>query len=267
MVIAAEVFHLKLDLRQFAPSTDAICEAWCGCASIGQTWNLTGMSWATNNGPLQVSSQDGFLGVQKPGRDGVTNPYTAATEKIVADLAGVIGLPIPPVTLWDRGAAAGDPRFVAMSAWAFSSALTWAQAETLLTAEQKLSLAGAASAVLPFEVWVSAQDRQNPGNMLVDGNLVDNQARGAWIDYSFSLDYFWKGNLDVSTNVPQIYPPVGGLDVSRAREAATAISMVDPATIEGIVNRVPEDYLPKAAGQNIIRNLLARQAPVFSAFK
>jgi hypothetical protein len=225
------------------------------------------MSWATNNGPVQVSNQGGFLGVQKPGRDGVTNPHTAATEKIIADLASAVGLPIPPVTLWDRGGAAGDPRFVAISAWAFSSALTWAQAETLLSAEQKLSLAGAASAVLPFEVWVSAQDRQNPGNMLVDGDLIGNQARGAWIDYSFSLDYVWKGNLDVSTSVPPIYPPVGALDVSRAREAATAISEVDPATIESIVNRVPEDYLPKAAGQNIIRNLLARQAPVFSAFK
>jgi hypothetical protein len=197
----------------------------------------------------------------------VTNPFTAATEKIVADLAGVIGLPIPPVTLWDRGAAGGAPRFVAVSAWAFSSALTWGQVEALLSPEQKSSLAGVASAVLPFEVWVSAQDRQNPGNMLVDGNLVDDQARGAWIDYSFSLDYVWKGNRDVSTGVPPVYPPVGPLDVSRAREAATAISTIEAATIESIVNRVPEDYLPKAAAQNIIRNLLARQAPVVSAFK
>jgi hypothetical protein len=258
---------LTLGLRRFAPSTDAISKSWCGCASVGQTWNVTGTSWATNNGPLQVSDQNGFLGVQKPGRDGVTNPHTAATEKIVADLAGVVGLPIPPVTLWDRGAAAGPPRFVAVSAWAFSSALTWAQAEALLTPEQKLSIVGAASAVLPFEVWVSAQDRQNPGNMLVDGDLVGSQARGAWIDYSFSLEYVWKGNLDVSTNVPPLYPPVGALDVSRAREAAAAISNVDPVTIESIVNRVPEDYLPKAAGQNIIRNLLARRAAVVSAFK
>jgi hypothetical protein len=97
-VIAVEVFHLKLDWRRFAPSTDAVCEAWCGCASVGHNWTPTGPSWGTNNGPLQVSNPDGFLGVQKPGRDGVTNPFTAATEKIVADLAGAIGLPIPPVT-------------------------------------------------------------------------------------------------------------------------------------------------------------------------
>jgi hypothetical protein len=125
------------DFRRFAAATQAIDQTWSSCDSTNDAWAPTGIAWGTNNGPLQVKNAAGVVGVQKPGRDGVTNPYTAATEKIIADLAHQLKLPVPPVTLWDRGQAAGAPRYVAVSAWAYENTLTWAQAEPGLDAAQK----------------------------------------------------------------------------------------------------------------------------------
>jgi len=125
------------------------------------------VDWKTNNGPIQVKNAAGMLGVQKPGHGNPTNPHTAATEKIVADLAYLIKLPVPPVTLWDRGASSGMPQYVAVSAWAYADALTWQQGEAGLQAAERATLVPWVSAMMPFEAWISADDRQNGGNVLL----------------------------------------------------------------------------------------------------
>ncbi len=202
-----------------------------------------------------------MLGVQKPGIETPTNPYTAATEKIVGDLAFVIGLPVPPVTLWDRGAAPGSPQFVAISAWAFQQPFTWAQIEALLTRDQLRQLIRPASAMIPFEVWISAEDRQNAGNVLI-GIEPSREVLGAWIDYAFSLDHVRKGNNQMACTVTAMYPPVGVPDTDVMKSFAERIAAVDNTTVEGIINRIPSQCLPRAVADNIIRNLLSRRAAV-----
>jgi hypothetical protein len=195
----------------------------------------------------------------------VTNPHTAATEKIVADLAHVIGLPVPPVTLWDRGDGAADPRYVAVSAWAFVSPLTWAQAAPALSSQQKASLIETASAMIPFEMWIGADDRQNDTNLLIDGDMQGDTTRGAWIDYAFALDHTWKGNLVPVGGVPVMFPPVGAREPEPSSTIAKRITDVEDAAISRIVNRVPRHYLPDASAANIVRNLLERRAQVNAA--
>lgn len=248
--------------RRFAAATCAIEAAWSTTVSSGDTWKETGIRWTTNNGPSQMANASGMLGVQKPGISGASNPHTAATEKIVADLAYKVGLPVPPVTLWDRGAAADDPRFVAISAWAFQQPFTWAQIETLLTHAQRQQLIRPASAMIPFEVWINADDRHNAGNVLV--GFESEEAIGAWIDYAFSLDYLWKGNVCPGCAVTPMYPQVGVADTVSMKSTADRIAAVDSKTIEEIINRVPSGYLPRGVADNIILNLLARQTGVRS---
>ena len=161
---SGEGCDLLLDLRHFAPRTEALDDAWCSCACSGNSWTPTGEQWGTNNGPIKVVDAAGNAGVQKPGKIGVTNPHTAATEKIAEDLSKLVGLPVPAITLDDRGAAAGEPRFVTVSAWAFEAPVTRAQAEPQLSPAQGASLIKAASAMIPFELWIggrrSAERRQ-----------------------------------------------------------------------------------------------------------
>ena len=249
------------DLRHFAPATQALDDAWCSCTCSGDTWTPTGHQWGTENGPLKVANGAGVSGVQKPGKVGVSNPHTPATEKIVADLAKIIGLPIPPITLHDRGTAAGDPRYVAISAWAFDSPVTWAQAEPLLSSAQKASLIPAASAMIPFEMWIGATDRQNGGNVLIDGTL-GTPIKGAWIDYAFALDHLWKGNLHPVGGVLPMYPAIGVPDQAVMKAVAALILKVDDAAIGGIVNRIAAEYLPAPVAANIVRNLVARKPQV-----
>jgi hypothetical protein len=225
-------------------------------------WTPTGTGWGTNNSPVQVSKPSGDLGVQKPGKPVPDNPHTAATEKIVADLAYALGLPVPPVTLWDRGGGAGDPRFVAVSAWAFTAPLTWGQAQASLSQGQRNSMLRAASAMIPFEMWVDAQDRQNDGNVLVDGASPAGQVYAAWIDYAFALDHTWKGNLAAVTHVATMFPPVGVPDGPTMKASADEILGLNDGAIVAIVNRIAIDYLPRSVADNIIRNLLSRRAPV-----
>jgi hypothetical protein len=210
---------------------------------------------------VQVGNATGLLGVQKPGHGRPSNIHTAATEKIVADLAAVIGLPIPPVTLWDRGAASGDPQYVAVSAWAFEQPLTWQQGEKSLDAVQRDQLIRPASSIIPFEAWISAQDRQNAGNVLITLDAT-GAALGAWIDYAFALDHGWKGNNNAACPVGPLYPPVGAADVRVMREVADEIAAIDNQTIEGIINRIPSSYLARGAADNIIANLISRRAAV-----
>ena len=202
-----------------------------------------------------------MFGVQKPGISSPSNPYTAATEKIVADLAFVLDLPVPPVTLWDRGAAAGAPRYVAVSAWAFEQPFTWLQIEALLSREQLQQMVRPASAMLPFEEWIGADDRQNAGNVLV-GFGPANEAIGAWIDYAFALDHVWRGNERANCAVRELYPRVGIPDTDAMKSTAERIAGVDSKTIEEIINRVPSQYLPAGVAENIRRNLLLRQSAV-----
>jgi hypothetical protein len=46
---------------------------------------------------------------------------------------------------------------------------------------------------------------------------------------------------------------------------ADKIAAVDNALIEGIVNRVPSEYLPRNVAENIIRNLISRRATLRAA--
>ena len=247
---------LPFDFRRFAPATAAIEAAWSTTASSGDAWLDTPTKWGTNTGPALVRTAGGFQAVKKPGLPMAGN-MIAAREKIAADLAYLLELPVPPVTLWDTGCGV----YAAVSALAFVSSLTWGQAQKLLTGPQTAELIPAMSAMIPFESWIDAQDRQNEGNVLV-GIEPTGRAVGAWIDYTFSMDHVWQGNMKVACAVPPQYPPVGAPDAAVIMEVAEKIATIKDAEVEEIINRIPGNCLPAASAASIRDNLLARRAPV-----
>lgn len=253
------------NFRFFAPLTQNADQSWSSCLSSGDEWKLTGEQWATNTGPIGVENAAGLKGVQKPGNNLQPQLYIAATEKIVADLAHFLQLPVPPVTIWDRGLGAGDPRFVAVSAWAQVGVLQWQQVMMTVTPEQQMALCPAASAMVPFETWIGAQDRQNGGNMLV---AVDSSGavQGYWIDYAFSLNHSWVGNKHHTCQVAPMYPSVGSVDDAVVRDVTAKIMALSDATITEIVNRIPEECLPRPIADIILDNLLGRRASLARVF-
>jgi hypothetical protein len=62
-----------------------------------------------------------------------------------------------------------------------------------------------------------------------------------------------------------MYPAVGAVDDAVTKAIADRILKVEDQTIEGIINRIPAEYMPAASAANIVRNLLARRRQVAAA--
>jgi hypothetical protein len=115
--------------------------------------------------------------------------------------------------------------------------------------------------MMPFEAWISADDRQNGGNVLL-GHSPSGAIGAAWIDYAFALDHVWKGNNVSGCNVPPMYPTLGAPSVDIMKAVAQSIAELERAAIEGILNRIPPSFLPRNVADSIGRNLLSRRAGV-----
>lgn len=123
------------------------------------------------------------------------------------------------------------------------------------------ALVPAMSAMVPFEAWIAAGDRQNGGNVLV-AVLPTGEPVAAWIDYAFSLDHAWERNLHTTCTLPPCYPPLGEPDPAIMKEIACRIEAMKDEEIEGVVNRIPGNCLEKAVRDSICANLLERRAAV-----
>src|SRR5206468_12857702 len=133
-----------------------------------------------------------------PGRNmpPVAQHPRAAHEKIAADLAYDLGLPLPPVVLWEYvHAGPQEERYMAISAEAFPNAHMWRQVLTLPPLLQRVhpQLKWVCSAMAPFDTWVDNTDRHNDGNLLLTEDVSVQPAllRVAFIDYANSLSMTW----------------------------------------------------------------------------
>jgi len=206
---------------------------------------------------------DGLVGLAKPGVKKSDDIARAAHEKIASDLAYHLGLPVPPVILWDRGEDCESERYVSVSAWAFSPALSWQEAQDQLTDALKSQAAPIVSAMLAFETWISAEDRKSD-HLLVNLTEPDSRLQLAFIDYAYCMSKVWN-SPDVPVRAVPSYVPVKQDDAATS-ETAGKICRFDEDTLRQIVNRIPESYLSEAKRQTIISNLLSRSRKIDSIF-
>ncbi len=178
--------------RSFSAELELLADVWSTSIMTTDTWNLTGKKWATNSQPVEVSNQNNIRGVAKPGALINDRCLRAAHEKIVSDLAYVLGLPIPPVVLWDRGEGHVGARHAAISAWAFPRANEWPVARPRLNPAQIEKAKQIAGAMRAFDTWIAASDRKGD-HVLVSDDGIEDTISLAQIDYAFALSYEWCG--------------------------------------------------------------------------
>lgn len=240
--------------RSFETATEELATSWSTSVSTRDAWQDLGAFGGSESKPFRVQSGQ-FIGLAKPGErkgDGIAR---AAHEKIVSDLAYVLHLPVPPVILWDRGETPHE-RFVSISAWAFSPALSWDQAAARLTEQHKATSSEVVSAMLAFEAWISAQDRKS--DHLLTNVRSDGGLQLAFIDYAYSLSYSWPGE-NAEVGAPGQYVPVARNE-SAIRSMTESILQVNSEIVNTIVGRVPTSYLPLDKARIIISNLITRKA-------
>jgi hypothetical protein len=187
-----------------------------------------------------------------------TGTPRAAHEKIAADLARLLGVPVPPVLLWTNQA---DGSKYSISSWAYKQPNTWdvmAPAMTDLFKENAYKTIGDA---IVFHTWVADIDR-HAQNTLVDADSSDNNPRICFIDHAFSLSHSQEFGNQTFTRAVHRYVPAGAVDERGLAHMARMIEAMAPESVESVVRRIPEGFLSPTRADIIVRELLRRKAAI-----
>lgn len=257
--------------RAFSDDLEAIAQRWNEVVCTSDKWTPEGPPGEAEgiSAGFYVRS-DGVRGFAKPsvhpnprlGSPHVTNPV-AAHEKIAADLAHRLGLPVPPAVLWDRGKRKdGSPHLCVISALAFAPAYKWSQVMRLPRAGVRMlpAISAAASAMVVYDTWMDNRDRINPGNLIVSEDGTTGLIRCAYIDFAQSMTFGWQDGPAPSI-LSQIGPYPGSVpvDLKAMTETLCKIESMDDAAISEPIQRIPTSFMTSQRKQVIINGLRQRR--------
>lgn len=265
-------------LRPYSDDVEGLAALWYGrCETTGDDWKETSRAGDAGGEASGYFVTSGTLnGYAKPSKiDSNPKPYPrAAHEKIAADLAFMLGLPLPPVLLqrWPAAPPQGDQRFVAISLRPFLNVHKWEHitAVPAVAEQMKLELKPVASALVPFDTWLDNGDRSNGGNLIVskDGTDPAKPLRVAYIDYSNSMVCEWRNRPFTDIPLRPIYPTdQKDADVSVMADILWRIEVLPSDTIQTIVGRIPDDFATQAMRSQILDGLLHRKSRVHAVLK
>jgi hypothetical protein len=265
--------------RRFHADAELLATAWRSSCETDATdeWTL-----APRVGTKPKTTAGYFVscgtvnGYAKPKKiDQGPSPYPrAAHEKIAADLAYDLGLPVPPVKLhrWQGAPPHGDQPLVAISLVPFLNVHRWEEIEIFpeICRQMKLSLRDVASAFVPFDTWLDNNDRANGGNLLVSKDTVDpgQPLRVAYLDHASSMTKVW-GNRGFKQIVPRpIYPTEReDADVGAMGAMLAKIEGMEDRRIREIVGQIHDDFIPARQKTLIIDALIYRRPLVRAALE
>jgi hypothetical protein len=195
------------------------------------------------------------------------NKSRAAHERIASVLGNYLGLPVPPVTLWDRSGVASVEASACVVAWAFRPVYPLAVGVPHLTASERMHVGPVLSALVPFDFWVADTDRKSD-HLLIGSPQGGRPAPIASIDYSNSMSFQWDRADHPNTGSPWFkteWPKLGiVIDRLEMDQSIEKIENFDDQHIYDIVAEVPESFLPVTRRDIIIQNLISRKSRVRS---
>lgn len=225
---------MKPTFRPFSEAIEALAREWARSAETRLDWTVEKVIFGGESRPEFVRCGE-LLGVAKPGKtfkpDDLEDGQIprAAHEKIASDLAFLLGLPVPPVTLWRR--PGGEP--ASISLLPFDQVVNWKEAR--LGEADKGSNAAALSALIPFDLWIEARDRRKPENIIVDAN---DAGKVAAVDYAFSMFRYWAAGESV-----KYQPFIESPDRAAIDLIAEKIVKLSESQIMTVVERIPAEFL------------------------
>jgi hypothetical protein len=255
--------------RAFPNAVEAISRQWREEVLTTLAWTIVGQPGALGGGAQGfLVRSEGRGGFAKPGNNQppVAQHPRAAHEKIAADLAFELGLPVPPAVLWDQcSVPAVQERYMSISHLAFTPTFTWGQieAQPQLVGRLTAAISATVSAMAAFDTWVGNTDRANASNVLAQ---LDDQhdppvARVAYIDYANSLSFGWRSNEAAWRQGAAVGCYPGGVvpDLTAMAEGIERIEALPASLVEDIVGRIPPGFLTDDCRQVILRGLSHRK--------
>lgn len=250
-------------LRRFADREAIVADEWQDLVQSADVWSLGDPVGTGESGSLHITGEDSLCGIAKPAFQ--KQMPRAAHEKIAADLAHALGLPVPPVILWTN--PVGGAQF-AISLRAFSQPLTWGQASHLTGKANFLSAcADTLAAGYVFHVWLGDTDHGgNPGNILIDANSSEESPGLAFIDHAFSLSYAWPAPAPPLSHIGGYYLAHDQLPKSAIAKTVEWVQDISPEGIERIVRRIPTSFLAVDRADFIVECLISRRGQLTGFF-
>jgi hypothetical protein len=262
---------LMVGQRRFHADAELLATAWRSSCETDATdeWRLAprvGTKPKTTAGYfVSCGTVNGYAKPKKIDRSPSPNPR-AAHEKIAADLAYDLGLPVPPVKLhrWQGAPPHGDQPFVAISLVPFLNVYRWEEIENFpdICQQMKLSLSEVASAFVPFDTWLDNNDRVNNGNLLVSNDSVDpnRPLRVAYLDHSNSMMKVWAIRDFKEVVSRPIYPTEReDADIGAMGAILAKIEAMEDRRIREIVGQIHDDFIPAEQKTLIIDALIYRR--------
>jgi hypothetical protein len=262
--------------RQFSSACELVARDWRTNVESPDEWTAT-----TAPGALLGESQgylvtcgaiNAYVKPSKKDKSALPVPR-AAHEKIAADLAQDLGLPVAPAIL-KRWAAPphGDETCAVCVLVPFHPSHKWDAVKAVpgLEATLKQGLRIAASSMVAFDTWLGNTDRANGGNVLVNQVTAGPgpaKLNVAYLDFSYSMSHAWRPDFRTVTPVG-VYPTdPPHIDRITVEWVVSSIEGLSEETIRTVVSRIPVDFLPVAAATVITDGLLYRQSRVRDALK
>jgi hypothetical protein len=216
--------------------------------------------------------RDNLRGYLKPSRPDAIEPNwrRAANEKISADLAFDLGLPVPPAVLVDGLVCGGTVQAAVVSLVLHPVVTKWG---TAMASENSKSLALAVqestkkkwSGIFAFDAWIGNSDRHNSDNTLIGSDSAEDpncQSELFFIDFANSMI---QSGWDESATWGRIEMPaydlnlMGGIDREGALEMAERIQSLSDRIIDQVVGRIPEMYLTAKQREIVSAALIVRR--------
>ncbi len=212
----------------------------------------------------------GYLKPSKADAQIATHPR-AAHEKIAADLAFDLGLPVPPAILVDGIRCQGLVRAAVVTLVLFPEVQKW---EHAVATQQSSAIAHAVlrstramwSGIVAFDTWLANSDRANATNLLIgtDPHNSPQLSEPIFCDYANSMihsQWTLSGHQDVA--VPsQLSAVQDSVDRKVALSVADKIRVITEQQINEIVQRIPEEYLKDNQKAIIVEGLCVRRGKV-----
>ena len=218
----------------------------------------------------------GYLKPVKPHSDAAT-VSRAAREKIAADLAHDLGLPVPPVQLVHLDDAPdGCEKAVAVSLIMYPVQHSWSLVRQLDLTEHPTGQAvaqvlGECSPMLVFDTWVDQTDHADHPHNIVWGynpeNLSDSKI--IFLDFAFSMGFNGSWNDSGWRNIKVAgFPKMmkNMLCPGDIRRTIHEICTMDDDNICDIVTRIPQSHLDDSQKGLIIEGLCGRKALLHGVF-
>jgi hypothetical protein len=249
---------------RFATQELALLETWSTGANSNEAWTLGNPIGFGESQSKHVTSDSGIRGIAKPAFQPGSDMPRAAHEKIASDLAFMIGVPVPPVTLWTNPS---DSEKYAISGWAFRQPLNFDQALGVLTQKFRENMEATLAAGYVFHTWIDDTDHGgNGGNVLVDSESTDEHPGIAFIDHAFSMTYTWTDVAKPCSRLSSYYMMTDKMPPDAIADVVNRVQSIPESTILEIVDRIPVVYLTSTRAKLICECLVKRQSELGAAF-